>query len=133
MTLEAVRKIFETSSFFNHLGLQIVRFEPGDVMIELLVQPHLMNANDTVHGGVHASMLDSIIGMTIRSVVEHPLTTINLNIHYLAPSTGGKLVARGKVLQQGYRIITGEGEVFDGEGKLLAKGIGSFKVMHSKR
>jgi uncharacterized protein (TIGR00369 family) len=132
MMVQEVRNIFETSSFFNHMGFHIVRFEEGEVILELPIKEHLVNVNNTVHGGVYATALDSVIGMTIRSIVKYPLATVNLNINYLAASTGGVLVAKGKVVHQGYRIITGEGEVTDREGNLLAKGIGTFKVLRTK-
>jgi uncharacterized protein (TIGR00369 family) len=132
VSIQEVKNIFAASPFFNHIGFQITRFEAGEVVMELPVKEHLINANNAVHGGVYASMLDTIMGMTIRSIVEFPLTTINLNINYLAPSTEGILVAKGKVIQQGYRIITAEGEITDQEGKLLAKGIGTFKVLRGK-
>ncbi|MEW9668025.1 PaaI family thioesterase [Ammoniphilus sp. 3BR4] len=129
MSLDEVRQVFEKSSFVSHLGFQIVQFEEGKVILELPVDQHVMNVNETVHGGVYASMLDNILGMTFRSIVKYPLTTMNLNIHYLDSVTEGKLVATATVLKQGYKLLTGEGEIRDGNGKLVAKGTGTFKVM----
>lgn len=128
-TLDEVRQMFENSPYVNHLGFDIVHFEEGHVVLELPVGRHLININDTVHGGVYASMLDNILGMTFRSIVKDPLITVNLTIHYLESAREGKLVATAKVLKQGYKMITGEGEILDEQGRLLAKGTGIFKVL----
>ncbi|MDQ0340731.1 uncharacterized protein (TIGR00369 family) [Caldalkalibacillus uzonensis] len=65
-------------------------------------------------------------------MVKQPLATINMNIHYFAPVRQGKLVAKAHVIQQGYRIISAEGEIADEEGRLLAKGMATFKVLRNQ-
>jgi uncharacterized protein (TIGR00369 family) len=70
VTLEDVQKSFESSPFFSHIGFEIIRFEEGNCMIKLNIREHLLNINGTLHGGVHATMLDFILGMTIRSVTK---------------------------------------------------------------
>jgi uncharacterized protein (TIGR00369 family) len=102
MALDEIKQAFEKSPFFSHLGFQIIHFEEGKVVLELHVRPHVTNVNQTVHGGVYATMLDNIMGMTFRSIVKYPLTTMNLNIHYLNSISEGKLVATAKVLKHGY-------------------------------
>ncbi|MBS4192376.1 PaaI family thioesterase [Bacillus sp. FJAT-49705] len=128
ITLEGVRQIFENSPFVAFLGFRFVHFEEGKVILELPIDNRLINVNKTVHGGAYAAMLDNILSMTIRSVVKDPVTTINLNIHYLDSISEGKMIATAKILKQGYKTLIGEGEITDGNGKLLAKGTGTFKV-----
>lgn len=128
MTVEDVRKIYENGSFVSHLGFQIALFEEGNVILELPIGNHLLNVNNTVHGGVYATMLDNILGMTFRSIVKYPVLTMNLNIHYIDSIHEGKMVATAKLLKQGYKTLVGEGGITDGNGKLLAKGIGTFKI-----
>lgn len=124
-----IRKSFENSPFFSLVGFEVVRLEEGNVKIKLLVRDELLNANNTLHGGVHATMLDTIMGMSARSLSKTRCTTINLNVNYLSPTKGGEVFAIGKVLNQGYRIVAAEGELVDGEGNLLAKATGTFKLI----
>ncbi len=74
-------------------------------------------------------MLDLILGMTIRSTTKTRCTTINLNVNYLNPVSQGHLSAKGKILQKGYRTVAAEGELFNEEGKMIAKGTGTFKLI----
>jgi uncharacterized protein (TIGR00369 family) len=133
ISVEDIRDVFERSPFNQHVGLEMAYIEDGKLTVELAVDPKVTNVNGTVHGGVYATMLDVVFGMTIRSLAKCPLTTVNLNIHYLAPSQDGRLIATAKILQQGYRLWTAEGEITDQQGKLLAKGMGTFKIMRSKQ
>lgn len=128
-TINEIKESFESSAFFSHIGFEIINFEEGRVKIKLPIRRQLLNANETLHGGVHATMLDLIMGMTTRSVTKTRCTTINLNINYLAPTTKGAIFASGKILKQGYRIVTVEGELVNEEGSLLAKGVGTFKLI----
>ncbi|MFC0273882.1 PaaI family thioesterase [Metabacillus herbersteinensis] len=127
--VDEIRESFEASPFFSHVGFEIVRFDEGDILLKLGVRPPLLNVNETLHGGVHATMLDFILGMVIRSSTRTRCVTMNLNINYLAPTIAGEIFAKGKILQQGYRTVTAEGELFDPEENLLAKGVGTFKLI----
>ncbi|MFC7062118.1 PaaI family thioesterase [Halobacillus seohaensis] len=127
--IDEVRESFEASPFFSHIGFEIVEFEEGNVLLNLPIKEQLLNVNGTLHGGVHATMLDLILGMAIRSTTKTRCTTMNLNINYLAPISNGDVSAKGRILQQGYRTVTAEGELYDHQGQLLAKGIGTYKLI----
>ncbi len=122
----------ETSLLFKHLGFKTVQYEEGNVVIKLEIQDVHMNANQTLHGGIHATMIDNIIGATIRSLTNLPSTTINLTIQYLKPISKGVITARAIILLQGYKIITAEGIIYDEYNQLIAKGTGTFKVLHPR-
>lgn len=126
-----VKKSFESSPFFSLVGFQILHFEEGNVKIKLPVSERLLNANRTLHGGVHATMLDVIMGMTIRSITKTRCSTINLNVSYLEAIDEGEIFATGKIIKQGYRIVQAEGQLESIDGNLLAKGIGSFRLIRS--
>lgn len=106
-----------------------MHFEENEVKIKLEMKEYVLNANGTLHGGVHATMLDYVQGMLLRSVSKTRCATMNSSIQYLAPSTEGEIYAEGKILQLGYKTAFMEGEIRDSEGKLLAKGSGTFKLI----
>ncbi|WP_233522507.1 PaaI family thioesterase [Peribacillus glennii] len=127
--INLVKDSFLNSPFYNHLGLEIIQFQDNNVKIKLAVKENLLNANGTLHGGVLASMLDFIQGMLLRSVTKTKCVTISLNTHFLASVTEGDVFAEAKILQLGYKIATLEGQITDSGNKLLAKGIGTFKIL----
>ncbi|MEG0383764.1 MAG: PaaI family thioesterase [Solibacillus sp.] len=133
MTLEQVRESLNQSTFSNLVGFEIDRFEEGDVKLKLKVTEGLLNSNGSLHGGVHATMLDVVLGLTIRSLTKTQCTTITLNLNYLNPLTSDEVIATGKILRQGYKNATAEGELHDSNGILLAKATGTYKLIRDDK
>ena len=129
-SLDDVRRIFENSAFHKHLNIHTDIFEEGNVRCTLQVQNHHLNVNQAVHGGVLFSLLDSVMGATIRSVSGTPLVTVNMSIHYLAAVQAGEnIIARAAIIHSGKSIVTAEGFLEDEDGALKAKTIGTFKLL----
>lgn len=129
MLLEEIIKEFEECPFFQHLGLDILQFEEGNVRIKLTIQEYLLNTNHTLHGGVYASVLDFIQSMYLRSVTKTRCVTTNLTIHYTAPVSAGEVFAEASIISRGYKTAFVEGILKDQAGRLLAKGTGTFKLI----
>ncbi|WP_227004046.1 PaaI family thioesterase [Salicibibacter halophilus] len=117
------------SQFFNHVGFEMKEADEGDVTILLDIDEKHMNRNDTLHGGVHATMLDNVLGAVLHHRTELPSTTVSLNVNYLAPVKKGRLSATGTILQLGYKSATVEGVITDATGTAIAKGTGTFKIL----
>ncbi|MEH7306324.1 PaaI family thioesterase [Neobacillus drentensis] len=132
MTKEDLKKQLEQrNSFDRKIGVQINQFEEGNIVLELPVTPYLLNPINTVHGGVYAVLLDTVMGITARSFTDCSLVTVNLNINYLEPTQEGeKMVAKANIIRHGTSLVTAEGEVRDSTGKLLAIATGTFKMMN---
>lgn len=129
-TLQDLRELYEQSPFFQHIGFEFVQLEEGNVTVKLDVHEAVLNTMRILHGGIYATMIDNIIGITVRSVTKSPLVTVQLNVHYLAPVKKGTIYSTGKIDRLGHRIVTGEGEITDENGNLLAKGSGTFKQVN---
>ncbi|KMY53388.1 hypothetical protein AC623_04810 [Bacillus sp. FJAT-27231] len=130
MLLEEIVNEFEECPFLHHLGLEVIRFEEGNVRIKLSMKDCLLNTNKTLHGGVYASVLDFIQSMQLRSVTKTRCVTTTSTIHYIAPVTGGVLFAEAEIISKGYKTAFVEGTITDQEGKLVAKGTGTFKLIY---
>lgn len=130
--MEEIRKIYESSPFNNYLGIKLLEFEEGKVIYSIKITPSHLNVNNAVHGGVYFSILDAVMGATIRSAIKKKVVTINANINFFAALTNGDtMFAAGKIVRLGKSIITAEGEITDQDGLLLAKTVGTFKVLRS--
>ncbi len=133
-TIEDIRKIYESSPFNNLIGIKLEKFEEGEVVYSLKIEPHHHNVNHGVHGGVFFSILDAAMGATIRSITKQPITTINAAIHFFAPlREGDQIFASAKVVQRGRSIVTAEAEVKDVHDSVLAKTTGTFKIIRSNK
>src|ERR1700739_103424 len=108
------------------LGYDGVEAESGRVVVTVDPTDAHLNPWGTVHGGLTATILDSCMGLAIRSTLEKGVgsTTLEFKISLvraITPQTG-QIRAEGKVLSCGRRVGTAEGRVTDAEGRLLAHG-----------
>ena len=79
-----------------------------------------------MHGGVAATLLDSVMGCCIHTTLKAGIgyTTVEIKVNYVRAMTDktGEVRAEGKVINVGSRIATSEGRLVDSPGKLLAHG-----------
>jgi len=108
------------------LGYDVVEAESGRVAIELDPTDAHLNPWGTVHGGLTATLLDSCMGLAIKSTLEKGFssTTLEFKISLVRAITleTGRIRAEGKVLNCGRRVGTAEGRLTDSKGRLLAHG-----------
>ncbi|MGE7778989.1 PaaI family thioesterase [Peribacillus sp. NPDC097264] len=130
--VEDIRNQFESSPFFAYIGFEVIQFEEGNVRLKLNIEKHMLNINGTLHGGIHATMLDTILGIVIRSLTKARVVTTSLTVHYLGSLSSGEIYAEAKILQEGYKTAFAEGEIKDSAGNLIAKGTGVFKLIRDE-
>jgi uncharacterized protein (TIGR00369 family) len=108
------------------LGYDIVEAEEGRVVIAAMPSSNHMNPNGTIHGGVAATLLDSCMGLAVRTLLPKGVgsTTLEFKMSFLRPITieSGLLRAEGKVLAVGRRIGSAEGRLTGSDGRLLVHG-----------
>ena len=108
------------------LGYDIVEAAKGRVVVA--AEPHAghLNPSGTVHGGFSATLLDSCMGLAIRTMLDQGVaqTTLEFKISLVRPVTPqtGPVRAEGTVITCGRRIGTAEGRLTDTDGRVLAHG-----------
>jgi uncharacterized protein (TIGR00369 family) len=117
------------------LGYDIIEVTNGRVVITCEPNDTHLNPAGTVHGGLSATLLDSAMGLAIRSTQEKGFgsTTLEFKISLVRPITPetGLITAEGVVLNCGRRIGTAEGRITDRQGRLLAHGTTTCLIFQS--
>ena len=108
------------------LGFRVSEVELGRVVFDYTPVYDHYNPLGTVHGGIAATLLDSVMGCCIHTTLKAGIgyTTVEIKVNYVRAMTDktGPVKAEGKVINVGARIGTSEGKLYDGAGKLLAHG-----------
>ncbi len=108
------------------LGFKVTEVEPGRVVFAYTPVFDHYNPLGTVHGGIAATLLDSVMGCCIHTMLKAGTgyTTVEIKVNYVRAMTDktGPVRAEGKVINVGSRIGTSEGRLYDKDGKLLAHG-----------
>lgn len=114
----------DTPSIGRLLGIRFDEVDLGRVVMSVETRPDFANPLGTVHGGIAATLLDSVVGCAVHTTLSAGVgyTTLELKVNYVrAVQTNGEtLTATGSVIHVGRRTATAEGKVIDGRGKLVA-------------
>lgn len=105
------------------LNGKLIAVEEGSLTVEFIVREEMTNPGKILHGGVTASMLDDVMGMTVFSLGRESFySTINLSIDYLlSAKTGDVIFVKSKVIRPGKTVINMECEARNSEHKIIAK------------
>ena len=108
------------------LGTTVTELEEGRVTIALDTRPDFANPLGTVHGGICATLLDSVMGTAVHTTLGPGIgySTLELKVNYIRAVTtdGRRLTATGTTIHVGRQTATAEGRVTDERGKLVAHG-----------
>lgn len=126
-----VRERVDASTFHRAFGMTLGHVAEGEVDVALVAGAEHLNLMGTVHGGVLATLADTATGLAYRTVLEPgtTITTIQLQVTYLAAGRAGRIVARGRVVKRGRRTGYAEADVVDAEDRLLARATALLAVM----
>ena len=107
------------------MDFDIRSVDPGLVVFEVRPAEFHYNPIGVVHGGLAATLLDSVMGCAVHSTLPAGdlYTTLEIKVNYVRPMTRetGVVLAEGKVIHAGGRVATAEGRAFVEEtGKLVA-------------
>lgn len=108
------------------LDFYLLEVERGRAVFQGEPQFAHYNPIGSVHGGWHATLLDSAMACAVHTLVEPGFgyTTLEFKIHCVRPLTDkvGPVRAEGKVVAGGKRTATAEGRLVDAEGRLYSHG-----------
>ncbi|MBV7378109.1 PaaI family thioesterase [Maritimibacter dapengensis] len=112
------------------LGAALTDVTPGSVTITSSIPPGTLQQQGSSHAGLAFSIGDSAAGYSALSLMpaHHEVVTSEMKIHLLAPGRGDRLVAIGRVLKPGRRLMITEADVWAEAGEtriLIAKLLGT--------
>jgi uncharacterized protein (TIGR00369 family) len=141
---ETIKKKYTHSVPYHELlGLKVSKFDFESAEITLSIKNELLGnvSRGFLHGGVTASMLDSIGGLVaigdfiannkdkspdyLKSSINH-MGTIDIRIDYLLPGEGTMFTANGRVIRAGKRVTVCRMEMLNDKNECIALGTGTY-------
>jgi uncharacterized protein (TIGR00369 family) len=112
------------------LGFRMVAVHQATKSVEVEFDARaelLLNPMKQIQGGYLCAMLDEC--MSVACMVASGMTavapTLEMKTSFLRPGAPGKIKGIGRVLKWGRQVAFTEGELFDPEGRILAKATGT--------
>jgi uncharacterized protein (TIGR00369 family) len=122
--LDAIRDPGFAPPIIKLLGIEMAAIERGCVSMTLAPGEHLFSQFGAVHGGMTATLLDSVLGCAVHSTQQRGkgFTTLELKASFLRAMTAasGVLTATGTVQHEGRQMATAEARIVDAKGRLCA-------------
>lgn len=96
------------------LGAEIDMIEKGVVTLSAPILESSRQQHGVAHAALTFALGDTAAGYAALSVMEEDseVMTAEIKINLLAPGQGDRLVARGKVLKRGRRLVVVSADVF---------------------
>ena len=128
ITLDEVQRLITRGPYHQWLGLKVLTL--GEDAIELRAtwrEEWMANPERRhTHGGILAALIDLAADNALVSRLGHAVPTIDMRVDYHRAAMPGDLVAKGRVVKFGSKFSVCEAHVFDGDGKLVASGRGTY-------
>ena len=114
-----IQASFVRQGMMQHLGARLVRVEPGICVVALPYSDRVTQQQGGFHGGAMGALADIAGGYAALTAVpeDSEVTTVEYKINFLAAFQGGELVATGRVVKAGKRVIVVSAEVAHHDGK----------------
>ena len=110
------------------LGWRLADIGPGHATLEWdTTTDHAFPTGDDewiVHGGMVTALLDTAMGQSTWTLLDRGevFLTTSLHTEFYRAARPGRLRAEGRIVHKTRRVAFAVGELFDGDGKLLAGG-----------
>jgi len=109
----------------RELGLKVISIdrERGECVIEFRPAERYLNPIGSIQGGIVAAMLDDTFSIAILAACDTKTIapTLEMKVSYFAAAKPGVLTGKGRVVHRGKSTGFVESELFDAQGRLLAK------------
>jgi uncharacterized protein (TIGR00369 family) len=106
------------------IGFAMTEASEGRVVMELEVGEQHTSPPGSLHGGILCDIADGAMGCSYGTLLDTDVvwTTVELKINYLRPAwPGDRIRAEARVVNAGRTLALTECDVFNQEGKLLAR------------
>ena len=132
-----IRTSFAKQGLMRTLGAELGKVTSGQVEIVLVPKPEISQQHGFVHAGAVSAIADSAAGYAALSMLpmDRGVLTTEFKINLLAPATGERIIARGKVIKAGRTLTLAQTEVFaekEGREQLIALLTATFMAIEGR-
>ncbi|MCS6904995.1 MAG: hotdog fold thioesterase [Bacteroidia bacterium] len=133
-----IKALEELIPFNKHLGIKVLQLEQDFVRLLLPFHSTLIGNPfiPALHGGVIATLLDTAGGgaaLTTLNSLEDRISTVDIRIDYLLPGKPNDLIAEGRVIRSGNRLVVTNMVAYHGSKEYtVADGRGVYNVKRNQ-
>lgn len=119
------------SGLQNHLGYRLVEWADDHAVIELDIKDYHRNRGGILHGGVLATLLDTVSGYAVCYCPVpgnvRKSVTLTLATNFIGAGTDGIVRVVGRKQGGGRKIVFTEATAYNADGDVIGTATGTFK------
>jgi uncharacterized protein (TIGR00369 family) len=132
--LRRMARVIENMPFGKHLGMVFEDGGDGWARLRLRYQDENSTAMKALHGGAISALIDTTGAMAAWTTAEIATpkyfgSTVGITVNYLSGAIGEDILAEGRILKRGKEIIYTDVRVTNDQGKLLAQGSVTYRII----
>lgn len=116
----------------REFGFELLEGDAERVRMQMRVASRHLQVHGVVHGGVTAALADTAGGLSVylRLPPGSRVATVEMKINFLEAIEGGSVIAEARVIRLGRHFGVVDCDVRDHDGRLCAKALMTFAVIH---
>jgi uncharacterized protein (TIGR00369 family) len=129
-----VRDSFMRQRAMETIGATISALQPGLCEIALPYRRDLCQQHGYLHAGITTMIADSAAGYAAFSLMPPgaSVLTVEFKVNLMAPASGDRFIARGKVIKPGRTLMVVAAEVIVEEGTPVAHMLATMMCLEDK-
>lgn len=133
--LDAVARMINASPYFDLVGVKVTEMKNGEATVYLDMEHKHLNPFGGPHGGVYASMIDTVCYWAAYCEMpeEAGFTSLDLTVNNIKMAKMGTLRADGRVVHTGSSVCVCEATVYDEDENVMAYGTSKLLVLKGKQ
>ncbi len=130
----SLASIIQGDPFLGSLDVHVIEAEGGHAKLMLPESDRVLRHGGIVNGGAICTLMDAAGGTATATVNPGKnQVTIEIKVNFLEPVKKGDMYCTANVVRAGKNIVVVEMSLTDSNGKLCARGIGTWMVLYENR
>ena len=122
-------EFYGANPFLELLGVTVTSYSRGRVRLDMDIRHEHSNVHHIAHGGVTMTLADTAMGVACFTC-DKGVVTLDMNLSFIkAVPEGQHVYAVGQVVHDGKRTMVCDGYVYDEDGELCLKVVGTFFIV----
>jgi acyl-CoA thioesterase len=122
----------DANPFFTLMGVEIAEMNSGSATLRMAIRPDMMNGEGWLQGGLFTALADEAMVLALYPLLDpdERVATISETTNFLAGANEGVLVASGRIIKRGRRVIFAEADIrLAGSDRILARCTSAYAVV----
>lgn len=123
-------------SMLDTIPMQITDVEYGSIRFKAIADGNHLNSMGGVHGGFAATVLDTVSGGAVHTVLKpgETYSTVDLSVKMLKPvPLNFELIASGKVINRSRHLGISEADLKDQQGRIYAHATATCMILSQEK